>query len=145
MPFIPLCILFFLRCSWSVATLNFEWEILEQIRDKSVHVRPSRSRLITTKSKNSSRYAVPFQDLCCRQQWNTKYLAIGSYSNGRVQEVTKRCRISWLTNSALVYEPKCVGRGSCGGVSQWVQLYTGAQINFGDLTSPKGESFHAAI
>ncbi len=25
------------------------------------------------------------------------------------QEVTKRCRLSWLTNSALVYEPKCGG------------------------------------
>jgi hypothetical protein len=47
-------------------------------------VRPSRSRLITTKSKNSSRHAVPFQDLCCRQQRNTKYLAIGLYCNGRV-------------------------------------------------------------
>ncbi len=23
------------------------------------------------------------------------------------QEVTKRCRLSWLTNSALVSEPKC--------------------------------------
>jgi hypothetical protein len=23
--------------------------------------------------------------------------------------VTKRCRLSWLTNSALVYEPKCGG------------------------------------
>ncbi len=30
------------------------------------------------------------------------------------QGVTKRCRLSWLTNSALVYEPKCVG---CCGVS----------------------------
>jgi hypothetical protein len=27
------------------------------------------------------------------------------------QGVTKRCRQSRLTNSALVYEPKCVGRG----------------------------------
>jgi hypothetical protein len=26
------------------------------------------------------------------------------------QGVTKRCRLSWLTNSALVYEPKCGGR-----------------------------------
>jgi hypothetical protein len=30
----------------------------------------------------------------------------------RGQGVTKRCRLSWLTNSALVYEPKC--GGSCG-------------------------------
>ncbi len=51
------------------------------------------------------------------------------------QGVTKRCRISWLTNmSPLVYEPKCGGRGELRGLSQWVQLDTGAQINFGDLT-----------
>jgi hypothetical protein len=30
------------------------------------------------------------------------------------QGVTKRCRLSWLTNSAIVYEPKC-GGGGCGG------------------------------
>jgi hypothetical protein len=32
------------------------------------------------------------------------------------QGVTKTCRLSWLTNSALVYEPKCRGKGggSCG-------------------------------
>jgi hypothetical protein len=27
------------------------------------------------------------------------------------QGVTKRCRLSWLTNSALVYEPNCGERG----------------------------------
>ncbi len=27
------------------------------------------------------------------------------------QEVTKRCYLSWLTNSTLVYEPKCGGGG----------------------------------
>jgi hypothetical protein len=43
------------------------------------------------------------------------------------QGVTKKCRLSWLTKSTLVYEPKC------GGLNQWVQLYTGAQINFVDL------------
>jgi hypothetical protein len=32
------------------------------------------------------------------------------------QGVTKRCRLSWLTNSALV-EPKCGGRGGSCGVS----------------------------
>ena len=31
------------------------------------------------------------------------------------QGVTKRCRLTWLTNSALVYEPKCEGEG--GGVA----------------------------
>jgi hypothetical protein len=29
--------------------------------------------------------------------------------------VTKRCRLSWLTNSALVYEPKCGGKGGVAG------------------------------
>jgi hypothetical protein len=27
------------------------------------------------------------------------------------QGVTKRCHLSWLTNYALVYEPKCMGMG----------------------------------
>jgi hypothetical protein len=31
------------------------------------------------------------------------------------QGVTKRCRLSWLTNSALVYEPKCGAEGGGGG------------------------------
>ncbi len=47
---------------------------------------------------------------------------------------TKRCLLSWLTNSALLYEPKCGGGGELRGLSQWVQLYTRAQINFRDLT-----------
>ncbi len=33
------------------------------------------------------------------------------------QGVIKRCRLSWLTNSALVYETKCGGRGCGCGVS----------------------------
>ncbi len=53
---------------------------------------------------------------------------------GLCQGVTKRCRLSWLTNSALVYELKYGGRGEWLGLSQWVQLYTGAQVNFADLT-----------
>ena len=28
--------------------------------------------------------------------------------------VTERCRLSWLTKSALAYEPKCGGRRGCG-------------------------------
>ncbi len=48
--------------------------------------------------------------------------------------VTKRCRLSWRTKSALVYmSPNAGGEGEGG--SAWslpVQLYTGAQINFGD-------------
>ncbi len=43
--------------------------------------------------------------------------------------------LDWpITNSAFVYEPKCGGGGEWRGLGQWVQLYTGAQINFGDLT-----------
>ncbi len=53
------------------------------------------------------------------------------------QGVTNRCRLSWLTNSALivVYEPKCGRRGGVV-VSQTMStaVHTGAQINFGDLT-----------
>ncbi len=45
--------------------------------------------------------------------------------------VKKRCRLTWLTNSALVYDPMRVR--SCG-VSANVQLCTRAQINFGDQT-----------
>jgi hypothetical protein len=30
---------------------------------------------------------------------------------GSVQGVAQRCRLSWLTNSALIYEHKCGGRG----------------------------------
>jgi pentatricopeptide repeat protein len=33
------------------------------------------------------------------------------------QGVTKRCRLSWLTISALVYDPKCGRRGRVAGVS----------------------------
>jgi hypothetical protein len=32
-----------------------------------------------------------------------------------MQGVIKRCCLSWLTNSALVYEPKCEGRGGVAG------------------------------
>ncbi len=44
---------------------------------------------------------------------------------GKGQGVTKRYRLSWLTNSALVYEPNC-GGGSCG-VS--ANEYSGAQAH----------------
>jgi hypothetical protein len=48
-----------------------------------------------------------------------------------------------LTNSALVYEPKC--GGSCRGLSQWIQLYTGAKINSGDLTPYLTYAYRAHI
>jgi hypothetical protein len=39
--------------------------------------------------------------------------------NAIEQGVTKRCRLSWLTNSALVNEPKLRGEGErCGGLNQ---------------------------
>jgi hypothetical protein len=38
------------------------------------------------------------------------------------QGVPKRCRLSWLANSALVYEPKCV-RGPRGGGGCEVSAY----------------------
>ncbi len=49
--------------------------------------------------------------------------------------VTKRCRPSWLTNSALGYEPKCGGRGGVAGSQPMsTVVHTGAQKNFKDLT-----------
>ncbi len=44
------------------------------------------------------------------------------------QGVTKRCRLSLLTNSVLVYESKCRGAMSPAVNIAW----HGAQINFGD-------------
>jgi hypothetical protein len=32
-----------------------------------------------------------------------------------IQGVSKRCRLSWLTSSALVYKPKCGGWGWVAG------------------------------
>ncbi len=45
--------------------------------------------------------------------------------------VTKRCRLSWLTNSALLYEPKC---GGGGGSANEDSCAHGAEINFGELS-----------
>ncbi len=43
--------------------------------------------------------------------------------------------VSWLTNSALVhYMRQMRGGPELQGLSQRVQLYSGAQINFGDLS-----------
>ncbi len=47
--------------------------------------------------------------------------------------VTKRCRLSWLTNSALVYEHKC-GGGGCGVSTNEYSCAHGAQISCGDQT-----------
>ncbi len=53
--------------------------------------------------------------------------------------VTKRCRLSWLTKSTLVYESRCGGDGVGGGGGFGVSAneYScahGVQINFGDPT-----------
>jgi hypothetical protein len=51
--------------------------------------------------------------------------------------VTKRRRLSWLTNNAPVYESKCGGGGGWGAgpqpISTTVQCAHAAQIHFGDL------------
>jgi hypothetical protein len=52
-----------------------------------------------------------------------------------VEGVTKRCRLSWLTNSALVYEPKCWGKGESCGISANEYSCTQETKNFADLTS----------
>ncbi len=49
------------------------------------------------------------------------------------QGVKKRCRLSLLTNSALVYESKCGGGGGCGVSANEYSCAHGAQINFGDI------------
>jgi hypothetical protein len=53
------------------------------------------------------------------------------------QGVTKRCRLSWLTNSVLVYDPKCGGGGGGEGCRVSANEYScahGDQINSGDLS-----------
>jgi hypothetical protein len=73
------------------------------------------------------------RDLFSRLFYFPSLYSINIYlTKSTIQGVTNRCRLSLLTNSALVYEPK--GGGGMRGLSQWVQLYTGAQINYGDLT-----------
>ncbi len=52
------------------------------------------------------------------------------------QEVAKRCRLSWLINSALVNEPKRGRRGGCGVSANEFSCAHGAEINFGDLITP---------
>jgi hypothetical protein len=50
-------------------------------------------------------------------------------------QFTKRCCLSWLTNSAHVYEPKCGGRGEAAGSQPMSTAVHGAQIDLGGLTS----------
>ncbi len=57
------------------------------------------------------------------------------------QGVPKRCRLSWLTSSALVQCAQMRGGGELRGLSQCLPLYTGAQINFWDLTPNLTDGF----
>jgi hypothetical protein len=68
----------------------------------------------------------------------TVYRCEGSDTSLR-QGVTERCRLSWLTYSDLVYEPKCgedrAGRGGgCGVSANEYSCACEAQINIGNLT-----------
>ncbi len=58
-----------------------------------------------------------------------------STQNSGKHGVTKICRLSWLTNSALVYEPNCVrkGGGGCRVSANEYSCAHRAQRNFGDL------------
>ncbi len=49
------------------------------------------------------------------------------------QGVTKRCRLSWLTNSAVVYEPKC---GGSGGVTGSQPMSIGVHMSPNKLERP---------
>jgi hypothetical protein len=72
---------------------------------------------------------IPQISECRDRRWQLSCV----HSAMMVQGVTFRCRLSWLNNSALVYEPEQGGGEGVAG-SQPVQLYTGPQINFGYLT-----------
>ncbi len=50
-----------------------------------------------------------------------------------IQGVTKRCRLSWLSNNALVCEPKCGGKGGVAG-SPPMSTALHRSPNYGDLT-----------
>jgi hypothetical protein len=54
-------------------------------------------------------------------QHNYGLLSINQKERWKKPGVTKICRLSWLTNSTLEYEPKC-GGGGLRGLSHQVQL-----------------------
>jgi hypothetical protein len=126
-----------LRCNslWPSCSI-----VIVVVWPKSAHCEPLQRWLY---SKCKLRNTLGFLSQHHLTQWNLRSGGCGSvlkykvYIKGVVQlekrvnywyqGVTKRCRRSWLTNSALVYEPKCGGGGELRGLSQWVQLYTGAQ------------------
>jgi hypothetical protein len=69
------------------------------------------------------KFIVPFQTFIFQEKTGPDAKAFSETNKSfRVcsagQGVTKRCRLSWLTNSALVYEHKCRGRGKLRGLGQ---------------------------
>ncbi len=88
---------------------------------------------ITDGKKLLARRMLPFSHVLPSQEIHITHIR-HRVELGSDQGVTKRRRLSGLTNRLLVYVPKFGGGGEVRGLSQWVQLYTGAQINFGDPT-----------
>ncbi len=70
----------------------------------------------------------------CREGRDNKSQSLQRGHEGSDQGVTKRCRLSWLINCDPRKWAQIRGGGDLRGLIQWVQLYTEAQINFGDLT-----------
>jgi hypothetical protein len=68
-------------------------------------------------SKSCSLYRLVFILVCILYflSWTSPAHVIFALAVAQEQGVTKRCRLSWMTNSALVYEPKCGGRGGVAG------------------------------
>ncbi len=56
--------------------------------------------------------------------FNIMYLLGGKRLKTQLQGVTKRCRPSWLTISAILYEPKCGGKREGSQPMSTVQLCT---------------------
>jgi hypothetical protein len=83
---------------------------------------------VFTKTNQNARFL-----LSENERFGLVFVKTGSINSGT--GVAKRRRLSWLTNSAHVYESKCGRKGGRYGVSANEYSCThGAQINFGDLT-----------
>ena len=83
--------------------------------------------------------SLPLQYLSSRSQKKQDALRDGRKLNARREDRLGGHKemspyISWLTNTALVYEPICGGRGDCGVLVNEYSCAHGAKINFGDLT-----------
>ncbi len=87
--------------------------------DPSHHFRPVHPRTIQAthlRHNGTKLFMLKFCRVFCHVFLRPYPICIGKLKalhfkiNG-LQGVTKICRLSWLTNSDLVYEPKCGGRG----------------------------------